>query len=166
MFKSLGKFWAAATVMTLTVFGLVAIPSEQEPAAALNGSMFNPGLIISDSVFYDFGTMTAADIQRFLDGRVAACRAAADRPGCLKDYRLSTPGATGSPGRCESVPPKSNITAAELIYDIARACGINPRVILVKLQKEQGLVTATDPSPRAYDFALGMDCPDLSLIHI
>jgi LysM repeat protein len=146
--------------MTLTVFGLVAIPSEQEPAAALNGSMFDPGLIISDSVFYDFGTMSVADIQRFLDGRVAACRAAADRPGCLKDYRLSTPAATGSPGRCESVPAKSNITAAELIYDIARACGINPRVILVKLQKEQGLITSTDPSPRAYDFALGMDCPD------
>ena len=160
MFKSLGKFWAAATVMTLTVFGLVAIPSEQEPAAALNGSMFDPGLIISDSVFYDFGTMSVADIQRFLDGRVSACRAAADRPGCLKDYRLSTPGATGSPGRCESVPAKSNITAAELIYDIGRACGINPRVILVKLQKEQGLITSTDPSPRAYDFALGMDCPD------
>jgi hypothetical protein len=104
--------------------------------------------------------MSVADIQRFLDGRVAACRAAADRPGCLKDYRISTPGATGSPGRCESVPAKSNITAAELIYDIARACGINPRVILVKLQKEQGLITSTDPSPRAYDFALGMDCPD------
>jgi LysM repeat protein len=160
MFKSLGKFWAAVTVMTVTVFGLVAIPSEQEPAAALNGSMFDPGLIISDSVFYDFGTMSVADIQRFLDGRVAACRAAANRPGCIKDYRLSTPGATGSPGRCESVPAKSNITAAELIYDIARACGINPRVILVKLQKEQGLITSTDPSPRAYDFALGMDCPD------
>ena len=160
MFKLLGKFWAAATVLTLTVFGLVAIPSEQEPAAALNGSMFDPGLIISDSVFYDFGTMSVADIQRFLDGRVVACRAAADRPGCIKDYRLSTPGATGSPGRCESVPAKSNITAAELIYDVARACGINPRVILVKLQKEQGLITSTDPSPRAYDFALGMDCPD------
>jgi LysM repeat protein len=160
MFKSLRKFWAAVTVMVVTVIGLVAVPSEQEPAAALNGSMFDPGLIISDSVFYDFGTMSVADIQRFLDGRVAACRAAADRPGCIKDYRLSTPGATGSPGRCESVPAKSNITAAELIYDIARACGINPRVILVKLQKEQGLITSTDPSPRAYDFALGMDCPD------
>lgn len=160
MFKALGKFWAATLVAALTVFGLVAIPSEQKPAQALNGSMFDPGLIISDSVFYDFGTMSVADIQRFLDGRVAVCRAAADRPGCLKDYRLSTPGATGSPGRCESLPPKSNITAAELIYDVARACGINPRVILVKLQKEQGLVTSTDPSPRAYDFALGMDCPD------
>ena len=160
MFKLLGKFWSGTLVATLAFFGLVAIPAEQEPAAALNGSMFNPGLIISDSVFYDFGTMSVADIQRFLDGRVAACKAGPDRPGCLKDYRISTPGATGSAGRCESLPAKNNITAAELIYDVARACGINPRVILVKLQKEQGLVTATDPSPRAYDFALGMDCPD------
>lgn len=160
MFNAIGKFWSAVLVLSLSVVGIVAIPSEQEPAAALNGSMFNPGEIISDSVFYDFGTMTAADIQRFLDGRVSACRAAADRPGCLKDYRLSHPGATGSPGRCESIPAKNNISAAELIYDVARACGINPRVILVKLQKEQGLITSTDPSPRAYDFALGMDCPD------
>ena len=160
MFKALGKFWSAVLVLSLSVVGIVAIPSEQEPAAALNGSMFNPGEIISDSVFYDFGTMTIADIQRFLDGRLSACRAAADRPGCLKDYRLSHPGATGSPGRCASLPAKNNISAAELIYDVARACGINPRVILVKLQKEQGLVTATDPSPRAYDFALGMNCPD------
>ncbi len=160
MFKALGKFWSAVLVMSLSVFGLVAIPSEQEPAVALNGSMFKPGLIISDSVFYDFGTMTVAEIQRFLDGKVSACRAGSGRPGCLKDYRLSHPGATGSAGRCESLPAKKDISAAQLIYDVARACGINPRVILVKLQKEQGLVTATDPNPRAYDFALGMDCPD------
>ena len=160
MLRAFGKFWSALTVATLTVFGLVALPSEQEPAAALNGSMFNPGLIISDSVFYDFGTMTVNEIQRFLDGKVSACKAGPDRPGCLKDYRLSTPEVPGSPGRCSAMPAKQNISAAELIHDIARACGINPRVILVKLQKEQGLITATDPSPRAYDFALGMDCPD------
>ena len=160
MLKAIGKLWAAVLVTSLSVVGVVAIPSEQQPAEALNGSMFNPGLIISDSVFYDFGTMTVADIQRFLDGRLSACRAAADRPGCLKDYRLSHPAVDATPGRCKAMPGKNNISAAELIYDVARACGINPRVILVKLQKEQGLITSTDPSPRAYDFALGMDCPD------
>ena len=160
MLKAIGKLWAAVLVTSLSLVGVVAIPSEQQPAEALNGSMFNPGLIISDSVFYDFGTMTVADIQRFLDGRLSACRAAADRPGCLKDYRLSHPAVDATPGRCKAMPGKNNISAAELIYDVARACGINPRVILVKLQKEQGLITSTDPSPRAYDFALGMDCPD------
>ena len=160
MLKAIGKLWAAVLVTSLSLVGVVAIPSEQQPAEALNGSMFNPGLIISDSVFYDFGTMTVADIQRFLDGRLSACRAAADRPGCLKDYRLSHPAVDAIPGRCKAMQGKNNISAAELIYDVARACGINPRVILVKLQKEQGLITSTDPSPRAYDFALGMDCPD------
>jgi LysM repeat protein len=78
----------------------------------------------------------------------------------LKDYRLSTPAVTGVAGRCTSLPAKTNISAAELIYDISIACGISPKVLLVKLQKEQGLVTSTNPSPRAYEFALGMDCPD------
>jgi LysM repeat protein len=66
----------------------------------------------------------------------------------------------GVAGRCASLPAKTNISAAELIYDVSIACGISPKVLLVKLQKEQGLVTSTNPSPRAYEFALGMDCPD------
>jgi LysM repeat protein len=78
----------------------------------------------------------------------------------LKDYRLSTPEVAGVAGRCSSLPAKTNISAAELIYDVSIACGISPKVLLVKLQKEQGLVTSTNPSPRAYEFALGMDCPD------
>lgn len=147
-------------IAALTFFGVVGLPGAEEKAEALKGSMFNPGHIISDSVFYDFGTMSAADIQRFLNGKVTTCKADPTRPGCLKDYRLSTPAVEGSAGRCTSLPAMNNITAAELIYEVARACGINPRVILVKLQKEQGLVTSTDPSPRAYEFALGMDCPD------
>jgi LysM repeat protein len=104
--------------------------------------------------------MSATDIQRFLNGKVTVCRADSTRPGCLKDYRLSTPEVTGVAGRCSSLPAKTNISAAELIYDISIACGISPKVLLVKLQKEQGLVTSTNPSPRAYEFALGMDCPD------
>jgi LysM repeat protein len=160
MFKGLEKFWAAILVGSLTVAAIVALQNQQEPAQALRGSMFDPGLIISDSVFYDFGAMSATDIQRFLDGKVSSCRAGSTRPGCLKDYLLNTPAVTGSVGRCKSLPAKTNITAAQLISDVARACGINPRVILVKLEKEQGLVTATDPSPRSYEFALGMDCPD------
>jgi LysM repeat protein len=159
MFKSFGKFWAALTIMTLTVFGLVAIPSEQEPAAALNGSMFNPGLIISDSVFYDFGAMKVKQVQAFLDSNVSGCVNVAT-PGCLKDFRLDTPAKDASPGRCAAMPSKTNITAAEAIVDVAVACGINPRVILVKLQKEMSLITMNNPQQWRYDRALGYNCPD------
>jgi LysM repeat protein len=160
MLKSVGKFWSMFLIAAMSAVGVVAVEGESSPAEAANAAWFNPGQIISDSAFYNSGTMSAADIQRFLNGKVAVCRADPSRPGCLKDYRLSTPAVEGTAGRCSSLPAKTNISAAELIYDVARACGISPKVLLVKLQKEQGLVTSTNPSPRAYEFALGMNCPD------
>jgi LysM repeat protein len=147
-------------IAAMSAVGVVALESKNNSAEAANAAWFNPGQIISDSAFYAPGTMSAADIQRFLNGKVAVCRADPTRPGCLKDYRLSTPEVVGVAGRCASLPAKTNISAAELIYDVSIACGISPKVLLVKLQKEQGLVTSTNPSPRAYEFALGMDCPD------
>ena len=160
MLKSVGKFWSMFLIAAISAVGVVAVEGESSPAEAANAAWFNPGQIISDSAFYNSGTMSAADIQRFLNGKVAVCRADPTRPGCLKDYRLSTPAVEGTAGRCTSLPAKTNISAAELIYDVAIACGISPKVLLVKLQKEQGLVTSTNPSPRAYEFALGMNCPD------
>lgn len=160
MLKSVGKFWSMFLIAAMSAVGVVAVEGESSPAEAANAAWFNPGQIISDSAFYNSGTMSAADIQRFLNGKVAVCRADPTRPGCLKDYRLSTPAVEGTAGRCTSLPAKTNISAAELIYDVAIACGISPKVLLVKLQKEQGLVTSTNPSPRAYEFALGMNCPD------
>ena len=158
--KSIGKFWSMLLIAAMSAVGVVALEGKGTPAEAANAAWFNPGQIISDSAFYAPGTMSAADIQRFLNGKVAVCRADPTRPGCLKDYRLSTPEVVGVAGRCASLPAKTNISAAELIYDVSIACGISPKVLLVKLQKEQGLVTSTNPSPRAYEFALGMDCPD------
>ena len=160
MTKAIGKFWSMLLIAAMSAVGVVALESESTPAEAANAAWFNPGQIISDSAFYAPGTMSAADIQRFLNGKVAVCRADPTRPGCLKDYRLSTPEVAGVAGRCASLPAKTNISAAELIYDVSIACGISAKVLLVKLQKEQGLVTSTNPSPRAYEFALGMDCPD------
>ena len=160
MRKSVGKFFSIFLIAAMSALGVVALERETPPAQAANAAWFNPGQIISDSAFYAAGTMSAADIQRFLNGKVAVCRADPTRPGCLKDYRLSTPAVTGVAGRCASLPAKTNISAAELIYDVSVACGISPKVLIVKLQKEQGLVTSTNPSPRAYEFALGMNCPD------
>ena len=160
MIKTVGKFWSMLLIAAISAVGVVALEAESTPAEAANAAWFNPGQIISDSAFYTSGTMSAVDIQRFLNGKVAVCRADPTRPGCLKDYRLSTPAVTGTAGRCASLPAKTNVSAAEIIYDVSIACGISPKVLLVKLQKEQGLVTSTNPSARAYEFALGMDCPD------
>lgn len=150
------KTLAVALSSLLALVGLTYV----SPAKALDGSKFDPGLIISDSVFYDFGTMSVDDIQRFLDSQVPVCKSKPTGMPCLKDYTADTPEKTADPGKCAYMPAKTKISAAQMIYDISRACGINPRVLLVTLQKEQGLIQATIPSPYMYRAAMGYGCPD------
>jgi hypothetical protein len=73
----------------LIASGLVLLP--QPAQAAPPGSAFDPGLIISDSVFFDFGTMTVEEIQRFLDSRVSDCRATDPAIDCLKNAKFEIP---------------------------------------------------------------------------
>ena len=149
----------------LTLIGSVSVLSAlfvpvQQAQAAPPGSAFDPGLIITDSVFFDFGTMSVDQIQEFLDSRVDNCRADASGPDCLKDYLMDTPAMDASAGRCEAIPARSDATAAQIIHDVSTACGINPQVLIVKLQKEQGLVTSSKPTDYMYRAAMGYGCPD------
>ncbi|HVE80865.1 MAG TPA: NBR1-Ig-like domain-containing protein, partial [Candidatus Dormibacteraeota bacterium] len=100
---------------------------------------FNAGRIIDDPIFTDKNTMSAQDIQNFLNSQVTTCRSGYT---CLKDYQEG--------GR----------SAAQIIYDTAQTYNINPRVILVTLQKENGLIKDTWPEPWQYRTAMGMGCPD------
>jgi LysM repeat protein len=159
MTNRLNRFLALAVSFLLVLVGISAISAKQEATAA-DASRFDPGLIISDSVFYDFGTMTAADIQRFLESKVPVCKANDGGPTCLRDYVTDELEKVGEDGKCQSMPAKQNVKASQIIYDIARACGINPRVLLVVLQKEQGLIQATNPTAYMYRAALGYGCPD------
>ena len=145
--------------------GFVALSVSAEKAqAAPPGSAFDPGLIISDSVFYDFGAMTLKQVEDFLDSRVSNCRATDPAIDCLKNYRMDIPEtpATGPKevGPCQAIPAKKDASAAEVIFAISQACGINPEVLIVTLQKEQGLVTSTRPTSYMYRAAMGFGCPD------
>lgn len=159
MTNRLNRFLALAVSLLLVLVGVSAITAKQHADAA-DASRFDPGLIISDSVFYDFGTMTVADIQRFLESKVPVCKANDGGPTCLRDYVTDELDKVGEDGKCQSMSAKQNVKASQLIYDIARACGINPRVLLVVLQKEQGLIQATNPTAYMYRAALGYGCPD------
>jgi hypothetical protein len=52
------------------------------------------------------------------------------------------------------------VPAARIIQQVAVACSVNPKVLLVTLQKEQGLVTSTSPTATKYRIAMGYGCPD------
>lgn len=120
-------------------------------------SEFQPGNIISDTVFFDPGTMTVSQVQAFLNTKGAACTAGS--PACLKDIRVTT-SAKAADAYCAGYVGGRSETAAQLIVGVANSCGINPKVLLVLLEKEQSLVTRTRPTWRSYEAATGYACPD------
>ena len=129
-------------------------------AQAVTGADWDAGNIISDAVFFDSDAMSQAQVQSFLEARVPSCAGANGQP-CLKDYRATTFSrvAVGA-GHCGAYTGESNESAARIIVKVGLACGINPRVLIVMLQKEQTLVTATSPTERQYRVAMGYACPD------
>jgi hypothetical protein len=120
-------------------------------------SDFDPGNIISDTVFFDPGAMTVDQVQAFLDARGAGC-AAGEQP-CLKDFRDLTV-AKAADGLCNGYPGGLWQSAAQIVVGVAQSCHVNPRVLLVLLEKEQSLVTRTRPTTYAYLRATGFGCPD------
>lgn len=79
---------------------------------------------------------------------------------CLKDYKADTPQVGAASGYCSTIPAASNQTAAQMIFNVSKACGINPQVFLVLLEKEQSLVTDIWPLDRQLKSATGFACPD------
>lgn len=118
---------------------------------------FSAGNLISDKLMYTSGTMSASQIQAFLDAKVPSCQSGYT---CLKDFTQKT--ATKKPNTyCSGTyTGSSRESAASIISKAAKACGISEKVLLVILQKEQGLVTHTWPSDFRYDKAMGFACPD------
>ena len=147
-----------AIIMLLVGFlvGGFLIYYNNRSAQAADLKKFNAGNIISDSVFYNYSTMSASQIQDFLNSKVKSCNGDYT---CLKDYRSST---VSKPvdSYCSGYNASSSQSAAEIIYGVSQSCKINPQVLLVLLQKETGLVTHTGPGSWRYQTATGMGCPD------
>ena len=136
-----------------------------------SAASFNPGNIMSDAVMSDYGSMTVDEIQAFLTEK---------NPCNNHNYALYQeqsslyPGVTwhwegGSDGHFVCLSEErfgdgttigSGQTAAEIIYQAAQDYQINPQVLIVLLEKEQGLITDTYPHSGQYRSATGYGCPD------
>ena len=132
-----------ATLLSVSVLMAVA-PVPAARAAELPSTIADGGFIISDAEFFDGDAMTAAQVQSFLQARVPTCKATTG-PTCLRNFTADLP-AKARDAYCGAIAAKKKVRASEIIVTVARACDISPRVILVMLQKEQGLVTSTKPS--------------------
>ena len=150
--------WLALLVSALVAVAVLALvaPGSKAEAAELPGTIIDGGYIISDAEFYDSDSMSEKQIAAFLDGKVSSCKSGYT---CLKDYKGDI-AKRAADTYCKAVAAEKGVTSARIIYQAARACGINPKVLIVMLQKEQGLVTMNNPGSTRYARALGFSCPD------
>lgn len=151
-------------VVILAATGIAIVGAVSGPglaAHALSGSQFNPGMIISDANFFNYNSMSASAIQSFLQNEEPTCAPVAGVP-CLRNYSVTTTSRAAAANGCAAYAGATNESASTIIYKVAQACQINPTVILVTLQKEEGLVLSRSPSAGAYTIAMGYGCPDSS----
>jgi len=143
------------THLIITCFIIFICLSAESLAA-----VFDPNYIISDEEILDSNSMTLSEIDAFLRAKNGYIS-----KNSLSDYA----------GRTK--------TAAQIIYNAANNydCGnsdifthaniqekerfcqkitINPKFLIVLLQKEQSLITATNPTQRQLNWATGYGCPD------
>lgn len=125
---------------------------------------FNPARILDDSVMTDSNSLSPSDIQNFLDSKVTCDTWGTKRSefggGTRAQYAASR-GWQAPPYYCITTYKENGVSAAQIIYDKAQKYRISPKVLIVLLQKEQGLITDEWPtySPQ-YKTATGYGCPD------
>lgn len=163
--------------LLLTLSGFTGI-APTKTADALSSSDFKAGRIIDDLLYYQSNSMSVQAIQDFLNAKVPSCDTNGTQPyagttagqygtskgspppyTCLKSYQAATVAKTAETGLCNGYPQTTQ-SAAQIIYGVAQSCGISPKVLIVLLQKEQGLVTDNWPWPTQYQKATGYGCPD------
>lgn len=116
--------------------------------SSTGGTEWDAGNIISDAIFYNSASMTVAQVQTFLDSVGPGC----DSPDCLRSLIMDTPPMT-SPW-CSAFPG-GHMPFAQMLVGVSQACGINPQVILVLIQKESQGLTRVPPAALT-----GFGCPD------
>lgn len=146
-------------ILAVTVMSLGSSVAKADSSV---DSSFNPNELISDNQFSDTKSMGgASDIQKFLESKNSPlANTSADFLPMLKE-----PQSSSLKEALEDPHPNSDKlrTAAELVWDSAQSSGLNPQVILVTLNKEQGLITGDfsgDRLQRSLDYAMGFGCPD------
>lgn len=124
---------------------------------------FDAGWLIDNDQMYGAAianSMSERDIQDFLNTWGGRCVKGSDGSLCLKDITFPTEDLPVTKWCPHAFTGGANDSVATIIAKAARACEISPRVLLVLLQKEQGLVQTTNPTKTMYAHALGFACPD------
>ncbi|MCU1444228.1 MAG: N-acetylmuramoyl-L-alanine amidase, partial [Cryobacterium sp.] len=97
-------------VVAVAALVSVFVVASPQPAEALSGSEFDPGHIISDSLFYDGNAMTEAEIQGFLTAASGTCK----NSYCLAVHRATTTTTSAGFGPCATYQGAADESAARM----------------------------------------------------
>ncbi len=153
--RSIVKLLVASFLVTICALSVIFSLNSAE--AHLNG--FNPGNIMSDYVMGNKNTMSEAQIQSFLKS-MNPCNdsnLAKYNEWTAKGYQYNW---RDGHFVCMADESFGGESAAHIIWQAAQDYSINPQVLIVLLQKEQGLITDTWPNSTQYAKATGFACTD------
>ncbi len=137
----MGARWfigAIGMVVATSLAACSAAPTDEAVGgdrASVREAEFDKNAVLTDKALRDTSTLSAADIQAFLE---------------------ETPWGNTSVLATYEEDGKS---AAEIMYEAATKHGINPLELLVRVQMEQGLVSKKTASDESITLAFGCGCP-------
>jgi len=151
-------------IISLILGGVLSVltPLNKPVGAQLSpNSSFNPNNIISDSEMLDVYSMSLEDIQNFLQikGGYLANLRTENAYGEMKTAAEIIYDAVRNNFDCRGVALSDEPTEAERRLRCRHITTINPKVLLVLLQKEQSLIQNPAPTQKALDEATGYGCP-------
>ncbi|MFH1744556.1 MAG: hypothetical protein ABH881_00080 [bacterium] len=123
---------------------------------------FDPNYILNDDEMVDSDSMTLTEIDEFLrsKGGYIATASFPDAEGKVMKAAEIIYNAAKNNYDCSGA---TNLSAIPTISEKISKCekiSINPKMLLVLLQKEQSLIEDPSPTQSQMDWALGYGCPD------
>ena len=124
---------------------------------------FDPGLILSDEEALNTSAMSLQEIQDFLQNNNSYLAAYTTYNAHNTDNKSAAQiifDAATHNYNCDGVTLSDNPNEAEKAAKCQAMTTVNPKFLLVLLQKEQGLIENSNPSQSSLDWATGYGCPD------
>lgn len=118
-------------------------------------AVFNPNRLIDDAVFDNANSMTAGQIDNWLNVNFPNSCISTNNGFSAADPTGYSPSTGFTYG--------GRVSSGQVIYDAGQAYGLNPQVLLATLEKEEGLVAGDGPygcTPLAISASVGYGCPD------
>lgn len=147
-------------VVLFIVAAILGFKGQQnnQTGSAANAKKFDAGFIMSDKIMGDHSSMTEAEIQAFLKSKNSCNDTNVAKANSYPNLQYHI---ENGHFVCMADEKFNGESAAHIIWQAAQDYHINPKVLIVLLEKEQGLVTDTWPnSTLQYRSATGYGCPD------